>query len=201
MSTLTLYTNAMSRGNTVELLLKLLDVPYQRIELAYGAEMRSPAYLALNPMGKVPTLTDGELVISETAAICLYLADKFFEKGFAPALSSPERAAYYRWFAFVAGPLEGGLVAHELGLELNEEQQRMAGFGTFQRVMSCLEIELEKVTTYLCGSTLTAVDVYVGYFLIFLTKINLVNGYPAISSYINTLTSSPDFKAAMADND
>ena len=69
MSGLTLYTNAMSRGNTVDLFLKILDVPYQRVELDYGADMHTPEYLAINPMGKVPALTDGDRVITETAAI------------------------------------------------------------------------------------------------------------------------------------
>lgn len=98
MSSLTLYTNSMSRGNTVDLLFKLLDVPYQRIELEYGEQMHTAEYLAINPMGKVPALVDGEHIITETAAICVYLADKFIEKGLAPAFNSPQRAAYYRWF-------------------------------------------------------------------------------------------------------
>lgn len=90
MSSLTLYTNSMSRGNTVDLLFKLLDVPYQRIELEYGEQMHTAEYLAINPMGKVPALVDGEHIITETAAICVYLADKFIEKGLAPAFNSPQ---------------------------------------------------------------------------------------------------------------
>ena len=104
MSGLTLYTNAMSRGNTVDLFLKLLDVPYQRVELDYGADMHTPEYLAINPMGKVPALTDGDHVITETAAICMYLADKFIEKGLAPAGGAPGRGPSFLWFPFPAGP-------------------------------------------------------------------------------------------------
>lgn len=80
MSELVLFTNAMSRGNTAELLLKMMDVPYKRIELAYGAEMHTKEYLAINPMAKVPALVDGDVIVTECAAICLYLADKFIEK-------------------------------------------------------------------------------------------------------------------------
>ena len=106
MSELILYTNKMSRGNTVELFLKILNVPYQRVELAYGEPMHSPEYLAINPIAKVPALVDGEYIVTETSAICAYLADKFIEKGFAPALNSPERAAYYRWFFLPQDPLK-----------------------------------------------------------------------------------------------
>ncbi len=102
MSELVLFTNSMSRGNTVDLLLKILDVPYKRIELDYGADMHTTEYLAINPMAKVPALVDGEAIVTETAAICLYLADKFIEKGLAPALNDAKRADYYRWFLFTA---------------------------------------------------------------------------------------------------
>lgn len=170
MSGLTLYTNAMSRGNTVDLFLKILDVPYQRVELDYGADMHTPEYLAINPMGKVPALTDGDRVITETAAICMYLADKFIEKGFAPAVDAPERGTYYRWFLFTAGPVEAAFTAKEMGQILTEEEQKMSGFGSFDRVMACLETGLADAAPYLCGNTMTAVDVYTGYFLMFLAK-------------------------------
>lgn len=197
MSTLTLYTNAMSRGNTIDLLFRFLNVPYQRIELAYGEEMHTHEYLALNPMGKVPTLTDGEIVVTESAAICLYLADKFPEKGLSPALNSPERAHYYRWFAFAAGPLEAAFTVQQMGIELTDEQQHMSGFGSYQRVMACLENEFNKLSPYICGSKLTAVDIYLGYFLIFLEKINMLQDYPVITRYLNTLKKLPELKAEM----
>lgn len=197
MSTLTLYTNAMSRGNTIDLLFRFLNVPYQRIELAYGEEMHTHEYLALNPMGKVPTLTDGEIVVTESAAICLYLADKFPEKGLSPALNSPERAHYYRWFAFAAGPLEAAFTVQQMGIELTDEQQHMSGFGSYQRVMACLENEFNKLSPYICGPKLTAVDIYLGYFLIFLEKINMLQDYPVITRYLNTLKQLPELKAEM----
>jgi len=197
MSELTLYTNAMSRGNTIDLLFRFLDIPYQRIELAYGEEMHTHDYLALNPMGKVPTLTDGEIVVTECAAICQYLADKFPEKGLSPGVDAPERADYYRWFAFAAGPLEAAFTVQQMGIELTEEQQHMSGFGSYQRVMACLESEFKDLSPYICGSSLTAVDIYLGYFLIFLEKINMLQGYPVIARYLNTLKQLPEFKAGM----
>lgn len=151
MSKLILYTNTMSRGNTVELFLKILNVPYQRVELEYGESMRTPEYLAINPMAKVPALVDGENVVTETAAICAYLADKFIEKGFAPTLNSPERATYYRWFFFTAGPIESAFTVKELGIVLNEEKQKSSGFGSFERVFQCLETGLANANPYICG--------------------------------------------------
>lgn len=198
MSGLTLYTNAMSRGNTVDLFLKILDVPYQRVELDYGADMHTPEYLAINPMGKVPALTDGDRVITETAAICMYLADKFIEKGFAPAIDAPERGTYYRWFLFTAGPVEAAFTAKEMGQVLTEEEQKMSGFGSFDRVMACLETGLTDAAPYLCGNTMTAVDVYIGYFLMFLAKHDLITISPAMKAYLDSLTLNPAFAAAFS---
>lgn len=194
MSELILYTNAMSRGNTAELFLKILDVPYQRVELEYGEPMRTPEYLAINPMAKVPALVDGEVVVTETAAICAYLADKFIEKGFAPALNSPERAAYYRWFFFTAGPIEAAFTVKELDIDLNEEQQKSSGFGSFERTFHCLETGLASAKPYLCSKNMMAVDVYVGYFLIFLCKYALIQPTPLINQYIDSLALNKEIK-------
>ncbi|MBI6529845.1 glutathione S-transferase family protein [Proteus vulgaris] len=194
MSELILYTNTMSRGNTVELFLKILNVPYQRVELAYGEPMHSPEYLAINPMAKVPALVDGEYIVTETSAICAYLADKFIEKGYAPALNSPERATYYRWFFFTAGPIEAAFTVKDLGIELNEEQQKSSGFGSFERAFHCLEMGLASANPYICGRNLTAVDVYVGYFLIFLCKYALIEPTPLINQYLDSLALNNEIK-------
>lgn len=94
---LKLYTNNESRGVVIDWLLVELGVECERIEVAYRTEMKSPEYLKLNPFGKVPVLVDGDVVIYELGAICAYLADKFSDKGLAPALDDPKRGLYYRW--------------------------------------------------------------------------------------------------------
>ena len=99
---LTLYTNTQSRGVVVDWLILDLGIEVERIEVAYGTEMKSPEFLKLNPFGKVPVLVDGDVVIYELDAICAYLADKFFEKGLAPALNDPKRGLYYRWLFWSA---------------------------------------------------------------------------------------------------
>lgn len=197
MSELTLYTNSISRGNTVEIFLKMLAVPYNRIELSYGEDMHTAEYLAINPMAKVPALVDGDRVVTETAAICMYLADKFIDKGFAPAFQSPERADYYRWFFFTAGPIESAFTVKELGIELNEEQQKSSGFGSFERAFHTLEIGLANAKPYLCGKTLTAVDVYIGCFLIFLYKHQLIQPTELIEQYLNNLALNPKIHALL----
>ena len=191
MSELVLFTNSMSRGNTVDLLLKILDVPYKRIELDYGADMHTAEYLAINPMAKVPALVDGDAIVTETAAICLYLADKFIEKGLAPALNDPKRADYYRWFLFTAGPIESAFTINNLGIQLDEEQQKSSGFGSVERTMACLEIGLNNAKPFICGEQFTAVDVYVGAFVMFLVKYQIMEATPAMQKYLDSLTAIP----------
>ncbi|MDK7757416.1 MULTISPECIES: glutathione S-transferase family protein [Providencia] len=191
MSELVLFTNSMSRGNTVDLLLKILDVPYKRIELGYGADMHTAEYLAINPMAKVPALVDGDAIVTETAAICLYLADKFIEKGLAPALNDPKRADYYRWFLFTAGPIESAFTINNLGIQLDEEQQKSSGFGSVERTMACLEIGLNNAKPFICGEQFTAVDVYVGAFVMFLVKYQIMETTPAMQKYLDSLATIP----------
>ncbi|MDI9092118.1 glutathione S-transferase family protein [Providencia rettgeri] len=191
MSELVLFTNSMSRGNTVDLLLKILDVPYKRIELGYGADMHTAEYLAINPMAKVPALVDGDAVVTETAAICLYLADKFIEKGLAPALNDPKLADYYRWFLFTAGPIESAFTINNLGIQLDEEQQKSSGFGSVERTMACLEIGLNNAKPFICGEQFTAVDVYVGAFVMFLVKYQIMETTPAMQKYLDSLATIP----------
>lgn len=198
MSELVLFTNSMSRGNTVDLLLKILDVPYKRIELGYGADMHTAEYLAINPMAKVPALVDGDAVVTETAAICLYLADKFIEKGLAPALNDPKRADYYRWFLFTAGPIESAFTINNLGIQLDEEQQKSSGFGSVERTMACLEMGLNSAKPFICGEQFTAVDVYVGAFVMFLVKYQIMETTPAMQKYLDNLAAIPAIAELLA---
>lgn len=198
MSELVLFTNSMSRGNTVDLLLKILDVPYKRIELGYGADMHTAEYLAINPMAKVPALVDGDAIVTETAAIYLYLADKFIEKGLAPALNDPKRADYYRWFLFTAGPIESAFTINNLGIQLDEEQQKSSGFGSVERTMACLEIGLNNAKPFICGEQFTAVDVYVGAFVMFLVKYQIMEATPAMQKYLDSLTAIPAIAELLA---
>src|SRR5271154_4323343 len=117
---LVLYTNPRSRGRIARWMLEEVGQPYRTEVLDYGTTMKAPAYLAINPMGKVPALTHGDAVVTEAAAICAYLADAFPQAGLAPAPGTPLRAPYYRWMFFAAGPVEAAVSNKALGFVVPE---------------------------------------------------------------------------------
>jgi glutathione S-transferase len=160
---LVFYTNPQSRGRIVRWMLEEVGAPYRTEIIGYGPAMKSPEYLAINPMGKVPAIRHGDVVVTECAAICAYLADAFPEAGLAPPPA--ERGAYYRWLFFAAGPLEASVVNRALGLEVPKDREAMAGYGTFKAVMETLEETLKSVNAgggYIAGDRFSAADVYLG---------------------------------------
>lgn len=160
MADLVLYTNPMSRGRIARWMLEEVGAPYRTVALSYGPEMKSPSYRALNPMGKVPTLTHGRHVVTECGAICAYLADVFPTAGLAPPPA--ERAAYYRWLFFGAGPVEAATTNHAMGfVTADAKQQGMLGYGSLERVVDALAAAVA-AAPYLTGERFTAADVYVG---------------------------------------
>ena len=164
---LTFYTHPMSRGRVTRWMLEETGLPYDTVVLDYGTSMKAPEYLAINPMGKVPALKHGDTVVTEQAAICMYLADLVPEKKLAPPVGSPARGSYYRWISFMA-PLEQLMVSKASGAALPDA--RMAGFGTEKDLLDTLEAAL-KDREYLAGDTFTAADLlvaaYVGWYLQF----------------------------------
>lgn len=162
-SELVFYTNPQSRGRIVRWMLEEVGQPYETTVLDYGTTMKAPDYLAINPMGKVPAIRHGDVVVTECAAICAYLADAFPDADLAPPPA--ERAAYYRWLFFAAGPLEAAVVNRALGLEVPKDREVMAGYGTFKSVMDTLEATIKDVNArsgYIAGDRFSAADVYLG---------------------------------------
>jgi glutathione S-transferase len=153
------YTNPQSRGAIARWMLEETGKPYEEIVLAYGPPMKSAEYRALNPMGKVPAIVHNGRVVTETAAICLYLADVFRDIGLGP--EPEEKADYFRWILFAAGPVEQATTARALGWEVPKERRGMAGFGTYDSVVEALEQAL-RGKDFICGSRFTAADVYFG---------------------------------------
>ncbi len=156
---LVFYTNPMSRGRIVRWMLEEAGAPYRTEVLEYGTTMKSPEYLVINPMGKVPAIRHGDTVVTEAAAICTYLADAFPEAGLAPPPGA--RGAYYRWLFFAAGPLEAATTNRFLGFEPPADKQGMVGYGSYGTVMDALEHALAG-GGYITGDDFSAADVYVG---------------------------------------
>jgi len=181
---LTLYTNSASRGVVIDWLLLELDIEIERREVAFGAEMKVPEFLQLNPFGKVPVLTDGDIVIYELDAICAYLADKFSEKGLAPGLDDPKRGLYYRWLFFGAGPFAAASDNEHLKVQVAPEQKMFMGYGDYQDTYQALIQGLEQASPYLCGSQFTAADISLGAMIMWQLKMNLLKPHPAIERYV-----------------
>jgi glutathione S-transferase len=161
MSRLCFYTHPQSRGRIAHWMLEEAGQPYDTVWLEYGSTMKAPAYLAVNPMGKVPALRDGDAVVTEAAAICAYLADRFPQAGLAPAPGSTARAAYYRWLFFAAGPLEQAVTARAVGWTIPPGREAMVGFGSYDGALNALASALSR-GPFICGEQFTAADVYVG---------------------------------------
>ncbi|MCA9612060.1 MAG: glutathione S-transferase family protein, partial [Myxococcales bacterium] len=156
---LVFYTNPRSRGRIVRWMLEEVGRPYRTEVVDYGAAMRDPSYLALNPMAKVPTLVRGDEVVTECAAICTWLAETYPEAGLAP--KPEERARYYRWMFFAAGPVEAAVTNRSMGWEVPPEKRGHMGYGNFASVMDTL-VYATTQSEYLAGDRFTAVDVYLG---------------------------------------
>ena len=181
---LTLYTNPMSRGRMVRWMLEELNTTYDTVIVEYGPDMKGPEYLAINPMGKVPAIKHGDVVVTECAAICAYLADAFPEAGLAPDLK--DRGSYYRWLFFAAGPVEHAVTNTTLKVELTDRQQGMVGYGSLSRVQIALEHALQQ-SAFVAGDKFTAADVYVGSHVYWALKYARLDSKPVFTDYVDRL--------------
>ena len=187
---LTLYTNPMSRGRIARWMLEEIGEPYETVVLDYGTTMKAPAYLAINPMGKVPAITHGDAVVTEGAAICAYLADAFPDAGLAPAPGTREAAAYYRWLFFGAGPVEAAVTNKAMGFEVPADRKAMAGYGCFEDVMNAIEHAVTQ-TDYVAGNRFTAADVYFGAQVGWGLQFGTIEKRPAFERYWQRLANRP----------
>jgi glutathione S-transferase len=191
---LVLYTNPMSRGRIVRWMLEEVGQPY-KAEIIEYASMKSPEYLAINPMGKVPAVRHGETIVTEGAAICAYLADVFPEAGLAPPPGSRLRGPYYRWMFFAAGPVEAANTDKALGVAIRPEQARMVGYGTREQSLTALEDQLNR-SEYIAGDRFTSADVYVGSHIGFGVMFGTIDKRPAFERYWSLVGSRPAARRA-----
>lgn len=141
-------------------------------------------------MGKVPALRHGDVVVTETAAICAYLADAFPESRLAPPPGDRLRGPYYRWLFFAAGPVEAAASNKMLGVVVPPERERMMGYGNFALVLKTLEDAVAK-SDYLVGDSFTAADLYVGAHLGFGMMFGTIEKRPAFERFWQRVGSRP----------
>jgi glutathione S-transferase len=187
---LVFYTHPMSRGRIVRWMLEEVGQPYRTVILDYATTLKGPEYLAINPMGKIPTITHGEVVVTEAAAICAYLADAFPQAGLAAPSGSPLRGPYYRWLFFGAGAIEPAASAKAMGWESTPDRKRMLGYGSMEDVLNALEAGL-KDREFLAGDSFTAADLYVGAQLGWGMQFGTIEKRPVFEAYSARMAARP----------
>ncbi|MDR6990449.1 glutathione S-transferase family protein [Luteimonas sp. 3794] len=198
---LVLYTNPMSRGRIARWMLEESGQPYRTELLDYGDGMKAPAFLAINPMGKVPALVHGDAVVTEAAAICAYLAQTFPGAGLLPEDTPRARAAYHRWLFFAAGPLEAAVTAKSLGLLAPAERAQMVGYGNFDQTVETLVGAVSDAAPWIAGARFTAADVYVGSQIAWGLMFKSLPAHPAFVEYVERLQARPAWQRASALDD
>lgn len=185
---LTLFHSPNTRSTGALTLLEELGVPYRLHPLNMKAgEQREPAYLAINPMGKVPAIRYGDALVTEQVAVFIFLADLFPQARLAPALTDPLRGPYLRWMAFYGSCFEPALVDRS---QQRETPRAMCPYGDYDTTISTLLGQLEK-GPYLLGDTFTAADVLWGTALTWTTMFKLVEATPVVQAYIDRINARP----------
>jgi glutathione S-transferase len=177
---LTFYTNPMSRARVTRWMLEETGLPYRTEILEYGTSMKAPAYRAINPMGKVPAIRHGDTIVTENAAICMYLADLVPHKKLAPPAGSPARGPYYRWISFM-GPLEQLMVTKSTGGKLPDPGT--AGFGTEEDLVQTLAGAVQD-RDHLAGDSFTAADLLVSSYIGWYLQFQLLPALPAFTRFV-----------------
>lgn len=190
--TLTLYTNPMSRGRIARWMIEETGAEYDTVVLDWGKN-KSADYLAINPMGKVPAIVHDGKVVTEGAAICAYLADAFPDAGLAPPTT--ERADYYRWLFFAAGPTEHAVTNRSLEVVPSKRQEMMAGYGNYDLMVDVLERAVA-AHDYIAGDVFTAADVYVGSQVAWGVQFGTLPQRDVFDCYLARILSRPAYKKA-----
>lgn len=189
MTTLTLYHNPQSRSASARVLLEALGVPYEvkLVEFA-GGQNRTPEFLAINPLGKLPTLVHDGAVITEQVAITIYLADRFPAAKLAPAFDHPLRGPYLRWISFYAACFEPALMDH--AFKRPPVDPTTAPWRDYDSVIAALVAQLSR-GDYILGDTLTAADLLWGTGLRWTTEFGIVPKLPEIVAYLERVAAHP----------
>ncbi|WP_431321126.1 glutathione S-transferase family protein [Rhizobium sp. YTU87027] len=211
---LTFYTNPNSRGRIVQWMLEEVGCAYDTVLLDYerssaadrwgGAALARPDdassqrgrfFTEVNPIGKVPAIVHGGRVVTESAAIVAYLAETFPNAGLAP--TSDERADYYRWMFFAAGPLEQAVTNHRAGFAPAPEQEFFFGYGSYERTVNELERAVRS-KPFIAGNRFTAADVYIGSHIGWGLGLETLPKHHAFLEYLGRITQRDGFRRAAA---
>ena len=180
------YYHPMSRAVTTLWMLTELEVEHEQIIIDFpSGENRAAPFSAINPMCKIPTLVDGDTIVTETAAICAYLADKFPEKGFAPELTSPLRGVYYRYMFFPGTTLEPMFTFKQLGVE--DYPSQSAGWGDEERCLDAIE-SMTPECNWALGEQFTTADIVFGGTLDFAMQFGWIKEpSPKVAAYVKRI--------------
>lgn len=199
MADYTFYTNPMSRGQIARWALHEAGADYEQVLLTYGGTMGAPDYLAINPMGKVPAIVHRRAgrdhVVTEAAAICHYLAEAD-----APDLlpRDEEKADYFRYLFFAAGPMETAITANSMGwIPADREKEGMVGFGSYERAVDGFAALLAG-RDFVCGARFIMADVYVGAQVDWGMAFGSLPKHPVFEAYAERVRARPAYQAAKA---
>ena len=192
-----LFHHPFSRAANVVWVLEEVGVDYELrfVDIMKG-EQKSPELLAMNPMGKLPTLKDGDTVVTESAAIALYLADRYAYGRLAPRVDDPARGAYLRWSLFAPSVIEPGSMAKASGWTFKEGQ---AGWGSHDAMLSAMELAVRD-KEFLLGPQFSMADVIFGGTLAYMLSFKMIDPRPAFTAYAERLAARPALKRAEARN-
>jgi glutathione S-transferase len=192
-----LYHHPFSRASATVWMLEEVGVDYELrwVDIMAG-QQKSPEILALNPMGKLPTLTDGELVVTENAAIGLYLADRYAYGRLSPKVDDPARGTYLRWSLFSPSVIEPGSMAKAAGWEAKEGQ---VGWGSHEAMLTAMESAVSK-GDYILGDTFSMADVIFGGTLRYMLMFKMIEARPAFTAYAERIGTRPALERATARN-
>jgi glutathione S-transferase len=192
-----LYHHPFSRASTVVWMLEEVGVPHELrfVDMRKG-DHKKTEILALNPMGKLPVLTDGDTVVTEVAAIGLYLADRYSAGKLAPALDDPARGTYLRWSLFAPSVIEPGAMARAAKWEFKPNQ---AGWGDHESMIRAMESALAG-RDYILGDRFSMADVIFGGTLRYMVTFKMVEPSPVFTAYVDRLNARPALQRSEARN-
>lgn len=191
-----LLHHPFSRAANVVWMLEEAEVDYklEYVDIMKGAQ-KGPQVTKYNAMGKLPTLHDGEAVVSESAAIALYLADRYAYGRLSPKTDDPRRGAYFRWVLYAPSVIEPGLMAHAAKWEFKPGQ---AGWGDYDAMIATMEGAVQD--GYLLGKDFSMADCVFGGLMDYMLKFKMLESRKAFTDYVALIQERPAYKKAQAKN-